>query len=220
MVNKEIWKPTIFIVVLLLLIWVNSTFIQITPEDIQGAMFSFGLLAPFIFILMYTLRPFILFPASIFAIAAGLSFGPMLGMVVTYIGSISGAILSFLAVRKLRISIVQKHWKGKGKHLQMRMEDNGFYYVLGLRIIPVINFDVVSYLSGLSKISFREYLGATMVGIIPGTIAFNFLGASLLRADWQMLLITALVFILAFIIPLFIRKVLEKKNIPIDFSRD
>ncbi|RKL69352.1 TVP38/TMEM64 family protein [Salipaludibacillus neizhouensis] len=217
---KLIIKILVFLILIGSLLYFNFAYIDINPDHIQVLMQSFGIWAPLVFIGIFTIRPFVLFPASILAIAGGLSFGPFIGPLVTYIGSLSGAAVSFLVFRKLGANLRKKNWNGKGSDLQLKIEENGFFYIMALRIIPVINFDFVSYLSALSRIKFRKYFGATMVGIIPGTLAFNFLGASFVDLNLTMILITSGLFIVAFSIPIIIRRIMKKKNIDIDLLPD
>ncbi|MGJ9385676.1 TVP38/TMEM64 family protein [Salipaludibacillus sp. CF4.18] len=217
---KLIIKILVFLILIGSLLYFNFAYIDINPDHIQVLMQSFGIWAPLVFIGIFTIRPFVLFPASILAIAGGLSFGPFIGPLVTYIGSLSGAAVSFLVFRKLGANLRKKDWNGKGNNLQLKIEENGFFYIMALRIIPVINFDFVSYLSALSRIQFRKYFGATMVGIIPGTLAFNFLGASFVDLNLTMILITSGLFIVAFSIPVIIRRIMKKKNIDIDLLPD
>lgn len=190
------------------------------PEQIQTFMLSFGIIAPLVFILLFALRPFVLFPASIMAMAGGLSFGPIIGPAVTYIGSLAGAALSFFVMRKVGHKIRAKKWSGRGEIIQQNIEKNGFFYITALRIIPVINFDFLSYLSALSRIKFHIYFRATMVGIIPGTLAFNFLGASIVDLSPTMISMTAATFLIAFTIPVLIRKKMKQKNMDIDLLPD
>jgi len=207
-------------IVIGLMIYLNYARIDLHPEQIQMTIISFGIWAPLIFIGIFSLRPFVLIPSSVFAIAGGLSFGPLIGPIATYIGSLSGAVLSFLVIRYFGNNFRKRNWRGKGEYIQKKIEENGFFYVLALRIIPVINFDVVSYLSALSRISFRKYITATMLGIIPGTLAFNFLGASIVELNPRMFIITGSMFLIAFLIPIFIKKRMKKKNIDIDIFSD
>ncbi|PYZ95093.1 TVP38/TMEM64 family protein [Salipaludibacillus keqinensis] len=220
MPKKLLIKIISFALLIGLLLYINQAHVDLHPEQIQFAVLSFGIWAPLIFILIFSLRPFVLFPASILAIAGGLSFGPILGPIVTYIGSLAGAILSFFLIRKLGTNFQQKKWRGRGELIQKKIEENGFFYVMALRIIPVINFDFVTYLSALSRIPFKRYLLATMVGVIPGTLAFNFLGASFVELNATMLIITGAMFLIAFSIPVMIRKIMKKKNMDIDLLPD
>lgn len=220
MPTRLLIKTAAFALILGLLIYINRIHLNLHPEQIQTAVLSFGFLAPVIFILIFAVRPFVLFPASILAIAGGLSFGPLIGPAVTYAGSLTGACLSFLLARKLGRNISQKDWHGKAQVLQKRIDENGFFYIVALRIIPVINFDFVSYLSALSRIPFSKYAVATMIGIIPGTLAFNFLGASLADLSAAMIATTVLMFAVALSVPILIRKLMKKKNIDIDLLPD
>ncbi|PYZ98309.1 TVP38/TMEM64 family protein [Alteribacter lacisalsi] len=213
-------KLMIRISVLLLIIYavytLNQTIFQIDPERIRNWILSFGLLAPLFYLLIFALRPLTLFPASILAVAGGLSFGPLFGPVLTYAGSLMGAVISFWIARKLGKHLISRKWQVKAEALQERVEKHGFFYVLVLRILPVVNFDLVSYLSGVSRIPFKTYIGATMCGIIPGSLAFSFLGASFVGGDWRIIAATVMLFVAAFLIPVYVRYRLAKRNIDLD----
>lgn len=220
MPKKLILKVIIFVFIAYTGYWLFNNFSTVGPEQLQSFMLSFGIIAPLVFILLFTIRPFVLFPASIMAMAGGLSFGPIIGPAVTYIGSLAGAALSFFVMRKLGHKFRAKKWQGRGEAIQQNIEMNGFFYIAALRIIPVINFDFLSYLSALSRIKFSIYFKATMVGIIPGTFAFNFLGAAIVDLSPAMISITAGTFFIAFTIPIVIRKKMKQKNLDIDLLPD
>lgn len=57
------------------------------------------------------------------------------------------------------------------------LEEKGFRIMVLLRLSPIIPFNVVNYLAGVSAISLANYCMA-LVGILPGTILYVFLGAS------------------------------------------
>jgi uncharacterized membrane protein YdjX (TVP38/TMEM64 family) len=206
-------KAFFFFLIIGVLFYLNQYHLNFNAEDLQRFLASFGIMGPLVFVILFSLRPFILFPASVLAVAGGLAFGPFLGPVVTYVGSIAGALLSFLFIRKIGSKKPLKKHGEKRKLLQKRIEENGFFYIVSLRIIPVINFDLVSYLSALSKIKMKTYLAATMVGIIPGTIAFNLLGASIADLTPGLMAATAAVFAVALSIPIYVRYLLQKKNL-------
>jgi uncharacterized membrane protein YdjX (TVP38/TMEM64 family) len=53
------------------------------------------------------------------------------------------------------------------------LEEKGFHIMVLLRLSPIIPFNVVNYLAGVSAISLANYCMA-LVGILPGTIlCFN-----------------------------------------------
>jgi uncharacterized membrane protein YdjX (TVP38/TMEM64 family) len=189
-----------------LMLWFNQTYLQWTPTDIRTWILLFGWLAPFLFVVLYTVRPLILFPASILSLTGGLAFGALWGTVLTVIGATAGAVLSFAAARYLGRSLVRKGWTGNMNKVQLQLEKRGLLYVLLLRLIPLFPFDLISYVSGVSKIRFRGFFIGTLFGIIPGTFAYNFLGSSLAEGRLQDILIAAAVFLAALAIPILFRK--------------
>ena len=191
------------------LIWFNQTYLQLTPASLREWITSFGWIAPILYVVLYTVRPLILFPASILSLAGGLAFGAIWGTALTVVGATAGAIVAFFAARYMGKSLVQKEWTGKMKKVQQQMESKGLIYVLFLRMIPLFPFDLISYLAGISKVKFRDFLIGTFFGIIPGTFAYTFLGASFADGRWQDIVIAAAVFVVALIIPLVLKKRLE-----------
>ncbi|WP_233254181.1 TVP38/TMEM64 family protein [Salipaludibacillus keqinensis] len=209
--KKTLMKGAIVLFIVGFLLWINIQYVQLTPEDIREAILPFGWLAPLIYVLIYTIRPLVLFPASILSLAGGLLFGPILGTVAIVVGASSGAILSFWVARKLGKNIAAKKWTGKGEKIQSQLEENGFFYVLTLRLIPLFNFDMISYLSGISKVKFRHFMVGTVVGMIPGSFAYSFLGASFVEGDAFLILTAVSIFILVSTVPFLFRKRLNKK---------
>jgi uncharacterized membrane protein YdjX (TVP38/TMEM64 family) len=91
--------------------------------------------------------------------------------------------------------------KGNAKKIQAQIEVNGFLYVLLFRFIPVFNFDLISYLAGISKVRLSSFFFGTLIGIIPGTFAYNFLGSSMISSN-PMIIITA---VIVFVVLTFVR---------------
>ncbi|MCA0988373.1 TVP38/TMEM64 family protein [Guptibacillus algicola] len=200
------------ILVVIGLIWFSRTYLNFRVNDIRDWILSFGILAPIVYIVIYTIRPLIFFPASVLSIAGGLAFGSLFGTIYTVLGATSGAVLSFIVARTLGKSIANKDWQGKGRKLQEQLEKNGFFYVLFFRFVPLFNFDLISYSAGLSKVKFSSYLFGTLIGIIPGTFAYNFLGSSLVSGDPMVIGTAVVVFLILSVIPILIRNKYAKKD--------
>lgn len=200
------------ILVVIGLIWFSRTYLDFRVNDIRDWILSFGVLAPIVYIVIYTIRPLIFFPASVLSIAGGLAFGSLFGTIYTVLGATSGAVLSFVVARTLGKSIANKDWQGKGRKLQEQLEKNGFFYVLFFRFVPLFNFDLISYSAGLSKVKFSSFLFGTLIGIIPGTFAYNFLGSSLVSGDPLVIASAVIVFLILSVIPILIRNKYAKKD--------
>ncbi|TDL74909.1 TVP38/TMEM64 family protein [Peribacillus frigoritolerans] len=211
--KRQSWliNSLLCIAVVVGLVWFNHNVLHLAPEEIRGWILSCGWAAPVLFILIYTIRPLILFPASIMSLAGGLAFGPVWGTFYTVIGATLGAVLSFGLARVLGENLFRVRLE-KWRKLETQLWEKGFLYILLLRLIPVFPFDLVSYAAGISKVKFWAFLFGTLLGIIPGTFAYNFLGSSFFQGKTLYVIIAAAVFILVTLIPLFLKKRMVKDS--------
>jgi uncharacterized membrane protein YdjX (TVP38/TMEM64 family) len=153
---------------------------KIRPEEIRKTIQSAGPIAPLFFLLLYSLGPTFFFPSWVLSVSAGISFGPLWGTILTLIGATTGATIAFSVARYLGRGAVARILKGRLKDLDNRVENHGFQVIFILRLIPLVPFDVLDYMGGLSKIRTSDYILGTFFGIIPGTIAYVYLGHSML----------------------------------------
>ena len=65
---------------------------------------------------------------------------------------------------------------------QEAIRSNSFRFVLLLRLIPVVPWEMQTYIAGLTPISIPKFLIATALGSAPGTFLLVFLGASITDA--------------------------------------
>ena len=135
-----------------------------------------GLLnAALIYILIYTVRPLILFPATLLTIASGLIFGPWLGTLFTVIGENASANLGFVLARWFARDTVTSHSSTIIKRWDSKLLQNGLVAVLTMRLI-MLPFDAVNFGCGLTAIRHRDYAIGTFIGILPSLIGFVLLG--------------------------------------------
>jgi uncharacterized membrane protein YdjX (TVP38/TMEM64 family) len=154
---------------------------RLKPETIRDMILSLGYWGPLLYVLCNVFRPFLLFPAILLGIAGGLAFGPLWGAIYLVIGTVFGAALCFGVARLLKSDRLKCTWP---KWLPMEELDDqavkhGFRTVLFLRLAPVLPWDVVSFMAGMSKVRFWPYFSATIIGSLPGAIAFSYLGDAL-----------------------------------------
>lgn len=175
-------------------------------------MLSFGWVAPVVYIGLYIVRPFTLFPASVLALAGGLAFGAWQGMLYTILGEVPGAVLSYWLARGAFSGMFRSASNDSRLHkLEAAMKRRGFPVVLLLRLAPFVPFDLVSYAAGIARVPLRAYVPATFIGALPGTFAYCFLGASFTHGGWKEISIAALVFVAAVAIPFLLRGRVEKQ---------
>ncbi|MDX8345931.1 TVP38/TMEM64 family protein [Rossellomorea sp. YZS02] len=205
MKRKEIGKILLFIAVLLFLMWLSRNFFHVKPHDIRDWIVSFGIWAPIVFIAAYTIRPLILFPASILSLAAGLAFGAFEGFFYIILGALGGATVAYYAATFLGAKLLKKP-SPRLEKIRDKMDESGFFYVLLLRLVPFLNFDLISYLAGMGKVRYLPFILATAIGILPGTFGYVFLGSSLVGEDRTKLYFALAFFLVMIIVPLIFKK--------------
>jgi uncharacterized membrane protein YdjX (TVP38/TMEM64 family) len=118
-------------------------------------------------------------PLSPAAIAAGLFFGFTRGMIAMELGTGIGLVLNFMIARYVAREAISKRLQ---RHEKFRLIDaaigrEGGKIVLLLRCCP-IPFGLSNFCYGLTAVRFWPYFFASVIGIIPGTAFFTWLGAT------------------------------------------
>lgn len=137
---------------------------------------------PLIYIGVYLLRPLVFFPATVLTIAGGSIFGAVGGILYTVIGANGSATVAYFLGRFLGTGLLESgqddDTQGFVNRWAGRMRNNAFDTVLIMRFL-FLPYDLVNYLSGFLRIKYPGFLLATIIGSIPGTIAFVLFGASI-----------------------------------------
>jgi uncharacterized membrane protein YdjX (TVP38/TMEM64 family) len=95
------------------------------------------------------------------------------------VGSTASAVFVFFLSRFMLHDFIMNHLKGRYSAVDKIMEGRGWSFVLLLRMIPVLPFDLVSCFAGVSNLKFRDFLIGTILGEIPGAFVLVVLGTSL-----------------------------------------
>ena len=133
-----------------------------------------------LFILVYTIATLLGVPGTILTIAGGAVFGLFWGTLWSVVGATLGAIGAFWLARYLL-----RDWaKGRFRRHQALVSfhqavlHKPLAFVLAVRFAPISPFNVVNFLFGLTPIDLRHYATGTFFGIIPGTLAYTWLGVT------------------------------------------
>lgn len=135
-----------------------------------------GAWAPLLFMLIYAVAAVLFLPGSVLTLAGGALFGPLLGTVYNLTGATLGATLAFLVARYLASDWVAARSGGRLKQLINGVEAEGWRFVAFVRLVPLFPFNLLNYALGLTRIRFSHYLLATCVCMLPGAIAYTYLG--------------------------------------------
>lgn len=151
--------------------------------DIKGLILSWGVAAPLMSILLMTMQAVIApLPAFLITATNGLVFGIYWGTIISWIGAMCGALISFLMSRLFYRSFTKKYLGEKGIEYVNRLSNKyGFKVILTARLLPFISFDFISYAAGLSTMKIRSFMLATGIGMLPATIIYTVFGFEMER---------------------------------------
>lgn len=135
-----------------------------------------GPVAPLLFMLIYALAAVLFLPGSVLTLAGGALFGPVLGTLYNLTGATLGATLAFLIARYLASDWVAEKTGGRVKQLINGVEGEGWRFVAFVRLVPLFPFNLLNYALGLTRLRLLHYILATYLFMLPGAIAYTYLG--------------------------------------------
>lgn len=150
--------------------------------------------------------------ASALTLAYGWYFGFWAALLVVSFGSTGGATLAFLLTRYFFRDWVQQRFAARLQAINAAFDREGALYLFTLRLIPAVPFFVINALMGLTKIRVTTFWWVSQLGMLPGTAAYVYAGASVpslqsLARDgvgkvlsWQLILAFAILGLLPLII--------------------
>lgn len=149
---------------------------QIDVAALQQQVERAGPAGPLLFMLIYALATVLFFPGSVLTLAGGALFGPIWGTFFNLTGATAGAALAFLLARYLASNWVEQKTGGRLKQIKDGVEQEGWRFVAFVRLVPLFPFNLLNYALGLTRIRFLHYLVATYICMLPGAIAYTYLG--------------------------------------------
>ncbi len=137
-----------------------------------------GTWGPVLFVLAYAVLTMLLVPGSPLTIAAGVLFGPWLGTALVVVGATAGATGAFLWGRRLGREAVARLTGDRFDRVDGWLHDRGLLAVLYVRLVPLLPFNLLNPVAGVTGVTLRDFVVGTAVGIVPGTFAFAALGGT------------------------------------------
>lgn len=178
--NKQNWAATLLIFVLAIsaivsVVWLSQggSWLQLQ----QAASADSSLLAYLISIVCMTIAAATALPVEAVALANVMLFEPWQAFCVTWLGAMCGATLVFFLVRWMSQPFhsrlqQQLRWQKADQWIQQY----GCCGLLLARLIPLVPFFILNTVAGLSRLSWRSYLMATALGILPLTTMLTLAG--------------------------------------------
>lgn len=148
-------------------------------RTVEQAVGGGSVSGPAAYVAIYVVLTVLLFPGAVLTAAGGAVFGTVLGTLLTVVGATIGATASFLIGRRLGRAQLEQIGGPRLRRLDAWLAQRGFTAVLYVRLVPVVPFNLLNYGAGVTGVSTRDYVLATVIGIVPGAFAYSALGSSL-----------------------------------------
>ncbi len=148
---------------------------------------------------LLTLGGLVLVPRALVCVGAGAVLG-WAALLPSLLGSALGATLGFLLARFVLAGVIRRFVARRPRiEVVLSAVEAEGWRVLGLlRLASPVPGPAINFACGVSRMGFGEYIGATLVGVLPQTLLFVYLGrtgseALASRSPWSLNTLTAAV---------------------------
>ncbi len=139
---------------------------------VEGA----GAAGPLVFIALYAAATVLFLPGALITLVGGALFGPLWGTLWNLSGATLGASLAFLIARYLGADWVSRRAGPRLARLNDGVTAEGWRFIAFVRLVPLFPFNLLNYALGLTRIAFLTYVMASAVFMLPGALAYTWLG--------------------------------------------
>jgi uncharacterized membrane protein YdjX (TVP38/TMEM64 family) len=116
--------------------------------------------------------------AAVLTLLYGWYFGVVAGSAIVNFGATGGAILGFLQSRYFFRDFIQSRFGSQLHSINKALKQEGGWYLLTLRLVPVVPFFLLNTLMGLTPIRLRTYWWASQIGMLPATVVYVYAGST------------------------------------------
>ncbi|MBE9076930.1 TVP38/TMEM64 family protein [Romeria aff. gracilis LEGE 07310] len=137
-----------------------------------------------LFVAAHILATSIGVPGTLLVIVGGAVYGLIWGTFLSVVGATLGAISAFWIARYWLHDWFAARFSQSYRYRQLKgmMQKEALSCVLTIRFVPISPFNLENFLFGLTPVPFRAYALGTFIGIIPGTLAYTWVGVSGMQA--------------------------------------
>jgi phospholipase D1/2 len=163
-------------------------------SPIPGSHFTS--IAPLFAIAAFVVGGLLVFPVLVLIAATSAALGPWMGFFSAGAGVLLSALTLFSIGRVLGQARLQRLLGRRAARVQGRIIGKGVVAVAMIRMVPIAPFSIVNVVAGASKLSLRDFLLGTVLGMAPGIAVMAALGAQIAdlarNASWTNAVLLAL----------------------------
>lgn len=129
------------------------------------------------FVLLYALATVAFLPGSVLTLSAGALFGVVAGTGYVFAGALLGSTAAFIISRRIARPAVERRIRRMPRFARVdrAVARGGRRVVLLLRLSPIMPYNALNYVLGITRVRTTDYLLAS-VGMLPGTVLYVYSG--------------------------------------------
>ena len=133
----------------------------------------------------YVVATLLFLPGSMLTLGAGFAYGPLWGTLLVSPVSVLASTLAFLLGRTALRDRVARRMQARPRFAAIddAVGESGFKIVLLLRLSPIFPFNLLNYALGLTQVKLRDYVLASFLGMLPGTVLYVYVGSLITSAS-------------------------------------
>lgn len=214
--KKRLFKYITIIIGLIAIIYIykisklHFCFGRVNIRSLKRFIGSYGKYSAIVLLIIYAVKPFVmLFPTWVLGVVSGVLYGWFWGYIISLLGCFVSATVGYYVARFLGKDFVHKITKGKLDKFDKVLEKDGFKILFLMRLPVIFPYDALSLACGLTSIRYRDFILASVLGVMPEMFAYNYFGNSFNTRHYKSLLIPITIIIILLVISYIIKDMKE-----------
>jgi len=215
---KKYQRIVLLILLVLTIIWLLPVLSKLTVEEILTYTPKHPFMAAAVLLALYCLKAVVCaIPMTVLYISAGIMFPPVWAIAVTYAGLICEITIGYWTGWYMggerAMALANKN--EKARKLLKGLDRHSNIVVFIVRLVPgPLPFDIMSWIFGASKLSYRRYLFYSLLGVSPAMLPWVLAGNSVTNPLSREFLLPFLICAVIAVALLLLLQSFEKKHTP------
>lgn len=149
-------------------------------DEVRRQIDALGATGPLLIVGLALLHTVVFYPAEIVDAAAGFAYGFAPGMALVTAGWLLSALACYAIGHRVARPLLDR-WFGAARfeRTEAAIERGGAALLIGVRLLPIVPFSLVSYAAGAARVPLWRYVWTTVLGYLPITAIAVYLGTRL-----------------------------------------
>jgi uncharacterized membrane protein YdjX (TVP38/TMEM64 family) len=154
--------------------------LQTSLARLQALKETYPLGAALAYVLIFIIAVALCLPINpLLMLFAGATFSAVLAIFLALMGRLGGDIMAFLIFRHFLRPVAERRLPERFHGLRARVAEEGVFYLLLMRLLPVVPAAITNAVMGISTLPLSRFLMASGIGVLPWVVMFVLAGRRL-----------------------------------------